>query len=248
MKKTVFLITVALVILVSIPSCYMMKKSTDYYGVELNEKRYVFLVDISGSMENKIEKDAQGKVIDVATNKAADVVGNAVGGEVGSLISGSIKKSMTKLEKAKKKIIPVINGFTEENYFTIITFENKVKMWKKVMVQATSANKNKAIAYIKMLSAGGGTNISDALEKSFELAGVGTTDSTVALNVETVFLLTDGVPSAGKYKAPNDILIHLSEWNELKRVIVHSVGLGDNQDKDFLRKMAEQNNGVYIDK
>lgn len=248
MKKTIFIITVALVLLVSIPSCYMMKKSTDYYGVELNEKRYVFLVDISGSMENKIEKDAAGQVLDVATNKAADAAGNLVGGEVGSMISGSIKKSMTKLEKAKKKIIPVINGFTEDNYFTIITFENNLKMWKKEMVQATASNKKKAVAYIKMLHAGGGTNISDALEKSLELAGAGTADSTVALNVETVFLLTDGVPSAGKYTRANDILTHLSEWNKLKRVIVHSVGLGDNQDKDFLQKMADQNNGVYIDK
>ena len=248
MKKSILLIATSLILMISIPSCYMMKKSTDYYGVELNEKRYVFLVDISGSMENKIEKDAKGQVLDVATNKAADIAGDAIGGEVGSLISSSVKKSMTKLEKAKKKIIPVINGFTEDNYFTIITFENKVKMWKKEMVQATSANKKKAVTFIKMLSAGGGTNISDALEKSFELAGAGATDSTVALNVETVFLLTDGVPSAGKYTNPNDILTHLSEWNKLNRVIVHSVGLGDNQDKDFLRKMAEQNNGVYIDK
>jgi uncharacterized protein YegL len=226
----------------------MTKKSKDYYGVELKEKRYVFLVDISGSMENKIEKDGKGQVIDMATNKAADVAGELVGGEIGGMISSSIKKSMTKLEKAKKKIIPVINGFTEENYFTIMTFENNIKMWKKEMVQATSANKKKAVAYIKMLKAGGGTNISDALEESLKLAGDGTKDSTITLNVETVFLLTDGVPSAGQFTNTEDILKALSGWNSLKRVIVHSVGLGDNHDKVFLEKMAEQNNGIYIDK
>ncbi len=231
-----------------ISGCYMMRKSKDYYGIKLNEKRYVFLVDISGSMENKIEKNAKGQVIDMATDKAADIAGDLVGGKIGGMISTSIKKSMTKLEKAKKKIIPVINGFTEENYFTIITFENDIKMWRKEMVQATPANKKKAVSYIKMLKSGGGTNISDALEKAFELAGNGTKDTSIALNVETVFLLTDGKPSAGKYTNTKDILSHLAEWNKLKRIIVHSVGLGDNHDKIFLQEMADENNGTYIDK
>ena len=105
-------------------SCYMLKKSTSYYGIELNSSKVVFLVDISGSMENKIERDAKGEIIAAATNKAVDAVSDQIGGAVGSMVGKTIKKQMTKLEKAKKKIIPVINGFTEENYFTIITFEN----------------------------------------------------------------------------------------------------------------------------
>ena len=95
MKK--ILIITALFLIVITPSCYLLKKSSDYYGVDLNEKRYVFLIDISGSMEGKIEKDAKGKVIGMATNNVANAIGNQIGGELGGLVSEQIKKSLTKL-------------------------------------------------------------------------------------------------------------------------------------------------------
>ncbi|MEA2041137.1 MAG: VWA domain-containing protein [Bacteroidota bacterium] len=246
MKK---LISIALLfVIIAVSGCYMTKKSTDYYGVELKEKRFVFLVDISGSMENKIEKNAKGIVVSKATNIVANQVEDKIGGEIGGLVSKKIKKSLTKLEKAKKKIIPVINGFTDEHYFTIILFENDIKLWKNGMVQATGFNKKSGVAHVKALKSGGGTNISDALEMAFDLAGDGTSDPSKSLNVETIFLLTDGEPTAGKYTNPDDILEKVSVWNPNRRVTVHAIGLGDNHDKEFMRKIAEQNNGVYIDK
>jgi len=246
MKKLLFVIATLVIVISS--GCYLTKKSSSYYGVDLNEKRYVFLVDISGSMEGKVEKNAAGKVLTKATNKVANKIGSTIGGSLGNMVSGQIKKSLTKLQKAKKKIIPVINGFTEDNYFTIIIFENNVKLWKKEMVQATKFNKTRAVAYLKTLKSGGGTNISDALEEAFILAGNGASDAAKKLNVETIFLLTDGQPTAGKHTNTNDILNKVSEWNSLKKVKVHAVGLGDNHDKEFMRKMAEQNNGIYINK
>ncbi|MEX0981276.1 MAG: VWA domain-containing protein [Bacteroidales bacterium] len=229
-------------------SCYMAKKSHDYYGIDLESNKYVFLIDISGSMENKIEKDAKGVVLNVATNVAANTVGKVIGGSVGNMVGNKIKKSLTKLEKAKKNLIPVINGFTEENYFTVITFENDIKLWRKELIPATSANKKLAVAFIKSLKSGGGTNISDALEEAFKLAGKGVNDETEVLDVETVFLLSDGEPSAGQYRSTQQILQKVEEWNELNRLQIHTVGLGDNHDEDFMRKMAVDNNGVYINK
>ncbi|GAB4301512.1 MAG: hypothetical protein Kow0068_24410 [Marinilabiliales bacterium] len=227
----------------------MFKKSDSYYGIELNENRYVFLIDISGSMENRAEKDLQGRIISKTVDKVTDKITDKVGGgEIVGMVNKQIQKQLTKLEKAKKKIIPVINGFTEDDYFTIIVFENELGFWKNDLVQATKANKKKAVLYVKALKAEGGTNISDALEKAFDLAGDGTKDNAKNLNVETIFLLTDGEPTAGKITNPDEIIEAVSEWNKLKRVKIHTIGLGENHDKNFMRKLAEQNNGVYIDK
>jgi uncharacterized protein with von Willebrand factor type A (vWA) domain len=245
-SKLIFLVSFAFLLLTN--SCYMVKKSHDYYGIDLESKKYVFLIDISGSMENKIEKDAKGVVLNVATNVAANTVGRAIGGSVGNMVGNKIKKSLTKLEKAKKNLIPVINGFTEENFFTVITFENDIKLWREELIPATSANKKLAVAYIKALKSGGGTNISDALEEAFKLAGKGVNDETEVLDVETVFLLSDGEPSAGKYRSTQQILQKVDEWNELNRLQIHTVGLGDNHDEEFMRKMAVDNNGTYINK
>ncbi len=246
--KTLRLFAVLLTLLVVCNSCYMFKKSTSYYGIELDDNKVVFLVDISGSMENKIERDAKGQIISSVTNKAVDAVSDQIGGAVGSMVGKTIKKQMTKLEKAKKKIIPVINGFTEESYFTIITFENDIRLWRKELVQATSANKKLAVVSVKALESGGGTNISDALEEAFHLAGAGVNDPEKELEVETVFLLSDGEPSAGKHTNTRDILEAVESWNPLKRVTIHTIGLGDNHDRDFMRQLAEDNGGTYIDK
>ena len=219
-------------------SCYMTKKSTDYYGIETSSsKKIVYVIDISGSMEGKAETDLQGNVISTAGSKVGNVLGNKVGGKVGSLISKQTNNQLTKLGKAKKELMPSIRGLSEDAYFTIVIFENKVKKWKNEMVQANSTNKNLAIAYLERLSSGGGTNISDALEESFDLQGV-----------ETLFLLSDGAPTAGKITNTDAIVTKTTEWNSDKKVTIHTIGLGEDCDKEFMKKLAAANNGQFIDK
>ena len=230
-------------------SCYMTKKSSDYYGIETtSSKKFVYVIDISGSMEGKAETDLQGNVISSVTTKTGNAVGNLMGGKLGNLVKKQTNNQLTKLGKAKKELMPSIRGLSEDSYFTIIVFENRVKKWRKKLVQATNANKNLAIAYLEKLHSGGGTNISDALEATFELAGAGATDANAELGVETIFLLSDGSPTAGKITNKNQIVTKTAEWNSAKRIKLHTIGLGEDCDKDFMKKLATENNGKFIDK
>ena len=230
-------------------SCYMTKKSSEYYGIETSSnKKFVYVIDISGSMEGKAETDLQGNVIAGVSSKTGDVVGNLVGGKLGSLVKKETDNQLTKLGKAKKELMPSIRGLSEDSYFTIIVFENRVKKWHKTLVQATNTNKNLAIAYLEKLHSGGGTNISDALEESFELAGAGATDANAELGVEVIFLLSDGSPTAGKITNKDQIITKTAEWNSAKRIKIHTIGLGEDCDKDFMKKLAAENNGKFIDK
>lgn len=229
--------------------CHYVTKSSSYYGVSTDDsKRIVFVVDISGSMEGKAETNLQGEVVAQAVNKVGNKAGNIVGGRAGQLISKQTSDQVTKLGKAKKELMPTIRGLSEDTYFDIIIFENDVKIWRKQMVKASSANKNLAIAYLEKLSSGGGTNISDALEKAFELAGDGATDATQPLNVETIFLLSDGAPTAGAITNPDQIVEASRNWNQAKRVKIHTIGLGEDCDEAFMKKLASENGGNYIDK
>jgi Mg-chelatase subunit ChlD len=144
--------------------------------------------------------------------------------------------------------MPSIRGLSEDTYFTIIVFENKIEKWKKDLVPATGANKNLAIAYLERLKSGGGTNISDALEESFVLAGPGATSNDANLGVETIFLLSDGSPTAGKTTNTDAIVRKTAEWNSAKRIKIHTIGLGEDCDKDFMKKLADENGGTFIDK
>ncbi|MCF6239811.1 MAG: VWA domain-containing protein [Bacteroidales bacterium] len=229
--------------------CYMTKKSTEYYGIETGtSNKIVYVLDISGSMEGKAEKDLQGNIVSTAASKTGNFVGNKIGGQLGNLVKKQTNNQLTKLGKAKKELMPAIRGLSEDKWFTIIVFENRVKKWRKNLVQATSANKNLAIAYLENLHSGGGTNLSDALEEAFQLAGSGATDANAELGVETIFLLSDGSPTAGKITNTNQILEEIGKWNSAQRVKIHTIGLGEDCDKDFMKKIAEQNSGQFIDK
>ncbi|OQY04023.1 MAG: hypothetical protein B6I20_03815 [Bacteroidetes bacterium 4572_117] len=248
MKKLKLLFLVGIVTFL-FSGCYVTKKSTEYYGIDTSgSKKIVYVIDISGSMEGKAETDLQGNIIASATSKVGNKIGNKIGGKLGRFVAKETNNQLTKLGKAKKELMPSIRGLSEDCFFTIIVFENRVKKWRKKLVAANSTNKNLAIAYLRALSSGGGTNISDALEKTFDLAGAGATDTNAGLGVETIFLLSDGSPTAGKITNKDKIVAKTTEWNSAKRVKIHTIGLGEDCDKEFMKKLAIQNSGKFIDK
>jgi hypothetical protein len=219
-------------------SCYMVKKSDSYYGIETgSSKKVVYVVDISGSMEGKAETDLKGNVISTVGSKTGNIIGNKVGGTVGKIISKQTNNQLTKLGKAKKELMPSIRGLSEDTYFTIIVFENAVKKLNKQLVQANATNKTLAVAYLEKLESGGGTNMSDALEEAFGLT-----------DVETIFVLSDGSPNEGKIPDTQGILNAVAKWNSAKKVKIHTIGLGEDCDKDFMKKLASENGGQFVDK
>lgn len=248
MKNTTLLLLIGCFTILS-SGCHLTKKSMDYYGVETtSSKKFVYLIDISGSMENKAETDLQGNLITAVTNTTSNVVGNFVGGPIGNILKQQTRDQVTKLGKIKKELIPSIRGLSEDSYFTIIVFENEVRSWRRTLVKASSANKNLAAAYITNLESGGATNISDALEKAFDLAGAGAYNESAPLEVETIFLLSDGSPTAGKTKKTDQIIDKTNQWNSAKRIKIHTIGLGEDCDKVFMAKLADENNGEFIDR
>lgn len=227
----------------------MIKKSDDYYGVNVgSSKSVVFLVDISGSMEGKAEVDAQGKVISKTTQKVTNKIADKVGGVGGNFIRKQTNNNLTKLGKAKKELIPAIRGLNETTQFNIIIFENDVKTWRKELVLASQANKNLAIAYINKLESGGGTNIYGSLDKAFKYAGSNVSKQSGSTNVETIFLLSDGSPSAGSITNTDKLCQKTKQWNPYNVVTINTIGLGEDCDKTFMEKLAKENNGVFIDK
>ncbi len=247
MKSGILILLIALAF-TTLNSCHYFGKSSEYYGMDVSTKRNVFVIDISGSMEGKVEVDMKGQVVAEATERAADKVGGTIGGKLGSMVSSRSKKELTKLAEVKRELMPVVRGLPEDSYFNIILFENQVKNWKKDLIPATKTNRNLGIVKIENLESGGGTNLYGGLEEAFKMAGAGVVDSTRLLKVESIFFLTDGEPSAGTVTNKDAILKKIKELNTLGRVKINVVGLGKDKDAEFLKKLAHQNGGTYIDK
>ena len=89
------------------------------------------------------------------------------------------------------------------------------------------------MTHVNGLDANGGTPILAALERTFGVPGV-----------TTVFLMTDGQPT----DASADEIVQRSRQLNRGGVTLHTIGLGPDQDADFLRRLAEANGGTYVDR
>jgi VWA domain-containing protein/HEAT repeat protein/PBS lyase HEAT-like repeat-containing protein len=179
--------------------------------------------------------------IPIETHRAIFVVD--VSGSMGEIATGQV----TKIESAKNELVRVVKNFSSDGHFNVIVFNDIVKAWKDRMMPANKANKAAGTDWVKALTAASSTNIYDALEKAFQIAGMGATDKNYALGADTIFLLSDGSPTKpdGGLDDWEKIIRAVREWNRLKRITVHTIGIGGHN-VAFMATLASENGGTYV--
>jgi hypothetical protein len=171
-------------------------------------------------------------------------------------VSGSMNwpdSHPNRIEVAKRELVKAIKSLNEKTLFNMATFAGHVAAWNSEgEVPATEANKKKALKWIdRALLPRGATNtyaaLMEGLEKNQE--------------VDTVFFLSDGIPSTGAYEVPEEILIKLRYANRFRKVIFHTIAvvLGrpsiekaeKYEDPDemaaFMRMIADWNGGTCME-
>ena len=63
---------------------------------------------------------------------------------------------------------------------------------------------------------------------------------------DTIYLVSDGQPTVGKFTEGALILEYIALWNKRRKVKVHAIGVGDGHDLNFLRSLAESHGGEYV--
>ncbi len=211
------------------------KKNT-FAGIPTTSTRVLFVIDVSASMEDL--------VIDRSKFKGY----------------GSFRK----LDIVKTELKKTVKSLGRNTWFNIIAFASKVKKWKKFLVPGTVSYKASALSFIKSLEplgtgrgfnsvadGSGKTNTFGALMAAFDLdpaKGVVLTGNgkKKALKLDTIYFLTDGRPSIGKYVDIEDILREVKKVNETRRIVIHCISIGDFEGS-FLKRLAQQNGGVFVD-
>ncbi len=214
-----------------------------YYGIKVRSDKVLFILDISDSM--KYEKQAP-----TPPAPRGPVTGEPAMKEP----EAREKFSGPKIEIAKQELRRVVKTLSKDSTFDIIAFNHTVTLWQPKMMLATDANKELAYAWIRDMAPAGTTFIDGALQMAFKMAGMGAYDKAYpGVAVDTIFLLSDGAPTdngfpVGKDMDPNEILKHVQEWNSQQRIVINCVGI-DNvvQGIDFMKKLAAQNGGTYVD-
>ncbi|MGA0060857.1 MAG: VWA domain-containing protein, partial [Planctomycetota bacterium] len=151
-------------------------------------------------------------------------------------LSGSMTAKVgdkTKLRAAQDQLIAVLRKLQPTQKFGLIGFGTDVGAWEPALVPASPKNVDEAVAWVERLAIRGSTNIYDSLERALAFEGV-----------ESIFLLSDGGPSAGRFVAMDQIRAAVRVQNRDQRVRINTILIGGSaREQDFMRKLAGENDG-----
>ena len=145
-----------------------------------------------------------------------------------------------------KPTATAISGLSDNFEFNVIAYATDVKPWKSKLQESNQENRDAAVAWVNALDLAGETNIMGALDAALS-----------EKTVDTIYLLSDGTPSAGRITQVNDILQEVRNMNGPRNVSIHTIALlgGDGKTyslteakplaRDFLQKLAKGNEGTF---
>ena len=154
------------------------------------------------------------------------------------VLDTSLSMRGARIDAAKTELIRVIKALSQEVFFDVIAFDNTVRVWRPELVPASEQMKQLAVNVVIEQPLKFKTASFDALEAAF------------GLDPEAIFFLSDGAPFGGKIDAPAEIISTIGKWNRVRRVSIHSIGVGVSEPKAevyaaFLKGLAETNWGIY---
>jgi hypothetical protein len=199
-----------------------------FFGHEILSKRILFILDMSHSMH-------------VRDELPADSVGGA-NAERGTTVErkkqGAPPASRERLERVKRELIKTITELSPDTRFTLMAYNDKIKLyWDKPQL-ATPRFKSKAVQVVRGFRAEGETWTDTALERAFKM-----TDE-----IDTIYLLSDGAPRRENIRLPEaPILKAVKEANRFAKIKIHTVGFrqAGTRMRRFLGALAQMNDGEY---
>jgi hypothetical protein len=196
-------------------------RTVSFFG-DLVSPRSVFAIDHSTSMRQK-------------TSLAGSLRGTVVAGEAKK--GGPTEQKVTIV---KRELVRCLAQLRRHYTFNVLGYNAKIFPWKAGgslrLHPATSTNIRSATAFARELEVNRGTNIHDTLKAALPIP-----------ETETVFLLSDGVPSRGG--KPPEIERTVRALNYLRGVRVITYGFAAEKrgsyDEGFMKRLAADNWGWY---
>ena len=140
----------------------------------------------------------------------------------------------TKMAALKKELTRLLEELPDEAAVNIIFFNRGPIPWKTSLHPLRGRGRQQAISFVQGLECKLKTNIYDSLALALE-----------DRRVDTIFLLSDGKPTAGSgpFSRPADILREIGARNRVRGARIHCISFG--KETAFLERLAKQNGGVH---
>ncbi|MEE2886694.1 MAG: VWA domain-containing protein, partial [Planctomycetota bacterium] len=207
---------------------------SEFFGIPIQGRRIVFIIDVSGSMGWPMPQEAAG------TSASRD------------------RGQILKIDKAKQELLKAVNGLEPHHKFNVVVYSNNVQKWQKGVVPANKKYKKSLAQRMRGQRANGGTNLFGGLKSGLQMKSL-VYGARYDSNVDEIFLLSDGVPTVGDVTNMNEILKLIGETNRYSGVRINAIYLGSKSDErrqgnggrserdggDFMKKLADQNGGQF---
>ncbi len=109
-----------------------------FFGIRIISHRVIFIIDVSGSMEEGLLNDYRGK------------------------------PAKSRMEVAKNELAKCVEGLDPGALFNIYTFSSDIEKWiDGSLAAANEKNRGEGAAFVAKLMAGGGTNLYGAVQSAF---------------------------------------------------------------------------------
>lgn len=193
-----------------------------FYGVAVRGERIAFILDISGSMREPIGSKRARKYIADAKHLAD-------------------AKLDIRLDLAKAELAHVLSKLPAKTRFNVGFFNDEVMWLHREAVVATPEAVEDTIKRVQRINASQGTNVHDGLVEAMTAAWARRPEP----HPDTVFLLSDGVPSAGPVKRFDALADVIEEVNLTRQVRINTILVGDKGGR-FLRRIARDAGGRFV--
>jgi len=118
---------------------------------------------------------------------------------------------------ARQQLARVLSHLDPGARFNVLVYESRVRAWQKGEAEATPANIERAQHWAERALADpdGDTHTYDALREALDHNP----------EFDTLYLLSDGNPSHGRYKSPEGIVAYVRAANRHRRAVLHTIAL-----------------------
>ena len=195
---------------------------TKFYGIPLHSTKVVFILDVSLSMK---EPTTWKPEIDVGTDK----------------LEGDRAIDIARYELRK-----IIKQLPEGASFDIIGMYGRLLLLNERWVIAAKDAREKAVKFIQALEIKTGTDVHGALMRALDFSGGNWNTPPREDSVDTIFILTDGMPSVGMTDR-GQLADRVLDAARFKRIAITAIGLAPPKEgRDILKKIADGTGGVYV--
>lgn len=196
-----------------------------YFDVAIRSDRIIFIIDSSASMAEPAPPPTRGREYPPA--RPAN------------------PKQWTKLDRAKNELLRVVHELDSMTSIQIITCATRAETVFDALTPATKENKSAVETFIMKLKAEGETSLYEGISRALSLTF--STDRKSGRDGDTIFLLSDGIPTTGAAIDELDILCRVRDQNRLGHAEFYTLYFGEERGpgKRLLETLARENRGEF---